>query len=140
MDKDEQSGVIIQDAVRPLTSVELLTQLIEELQETPAVMPALPITDTTYISRDGQWVDGLLDRSTLFAGQAPEAFRFWSYMALYRDTPEEILSSMSGSCQLPWSQGWRVKIVPGERENIKITCAGDLKDCEKLLAERGERT
>lgn len=133
MDGDGLSGVIIQDAARPLTSVELLTHLVEELKEAPAVMPALPITDTTYTSHDGQWVDGLLDRSTLFAGQAPEAFRYWPYLELYRDTPEEIFCSMSGSCQLPYSRGWRVKIIPGERENIKITYTKDLKDCERLL-------
>lgn len=138
MDRDERSGVIIQDAARPLTSVELLSRLVEKLREAPAVMPALPITDTTYTSHDGQWVDGLLDRSTLFAGQAPEAFRYWPYLKLYRDTPEEILSIMSGSCQLPYSRGWRVKIIPGERVNIKITYEGDLKNCEKLLRERGE--
>lgn len=136
MDNDELSGVIIQDAVRPLASVGLLVRLIVELQAAPAVMPALPITDTTYTSRDGKWVDGLLDRSALFAGQAPEAFRFWPYLALYRETPEEILCSMSGSCQLPYSRGWRVKIIPGERENGKITYAGDLQDCEKLFFER----
>lgn len=138
MDRDERSGVIIQDAARPLTSVELLSRLVEKLREAPAVMPALPITDTTYTSGDGQWVDGLLDRSTLFAGQAPEAFRFWPYLALYRDAPKETLSSMSGSCQLPYSRGWQVKIIPGEPGNLKITYAEDLKTCEKLLAERGE--
>ena len=138
MDKDKLSGVIIQDAVRPLASAELLTRLVEELEEAPAVMPALPITDTIYTSHDGQWVDGLLDRSTLFAGQAPEAFRYWPYLELYRETPEEILSSMSGSCQLPYRQGWNVKIIPGEQGNLKITYARDLETCEKLLAERGE--
>jgi len=138
MDRDERSGIIIQDAVRPLASVELLTRLIQELEKAPAVMPVLPITDTTYTSRDGQWVDGLLDRSTLFAGQAPEAFRYWPYWALYRDAPEEILSSMSGSCQLPYSRGWKVKMIPGEQDNVKITYAGDLKICEKLLYERRE--
>lgn len=139
MDWDEGSGAIIQDAARPLASVELLGRLVEELRESPAVMPALPITDTAYTSRDGRWVDGLLDRSTLFAGQAPEAFRYWPYLELYRDTQEEILSSMSGSCQLPYSRGWKVKIIPGEQGNVKITYAGDLKTCEKLLAERGEK-
>lgn len=138
MDEDELSGVIIQDAARPLTSVKLLSRLIEELKEAPAVMPALPITDTTYTSGDGQWVNGLLDRSTLFAGQAPEAFRYWPYLKLYRDAPGVVLSTMSGSCQLPYSRGWKVKIIPGEPGNLKITYAGDLKRCEKLLAERGE--
>lgn len=138
VDEDKLSGVIIQDAVRPLTSTELMTRLIEGLREAPAVMPALPITDTTYTSHDGQWVDGLLDRSTLFAGQAPEAFRYWPYLELYRDTPEETLCSMSGSCQLPYNRGWKVKIISGEQGNVKITYAGDLKTCEKLLTE-GEK-
>lgn len=138
MDEGELSGVIIQDAARPLTSVGLLTRLVEELKEAPAVMPALPIIDTTYTSHDGQWVDGLLDRSTLFAGQAPEGFHFWPYLELYRDTPVKALCAMSGSCQLPYSRGWKVKIIPGEQGNLKITYAGDLNTCEKRLLERGE--
>lgn len=139
MDRDALSGVIIQDAVRPLASVELLTRLVAELREAAAVMPVLPITDTTYTSRDGQWVDGLLDRSALFAGQAPEAFHYWPYLALYRDTPDHVLSSMSGSCQLPYREGWRVKMIPGEWENIKVTYPRDLQTCERLLRERDKR-
>ena len=73
--REETAGVIVQDAARPLTSQDLLRRLTEGLEEAAAVMPVLPVTDTTYTSQDGQWVDGLLDRRTLFAGQAPEAFR-----------------------------------------------------------------
>lgn len=135
--EDRWGGVIVQDAVRPLTSQDLLARLIQGLEEAPAVMPVLPITDTIYTSRDGQWVDGLLDRSALFAGQAPEAFHYWPYLRLYEETPFEILSSMSGSCQLPYSRGWRVKMIPGDPENVKITYAADLKTCEKKLLERG---
>ena len=129
-------GVIIQDAARPLTSQDLLKRLIQTLDDAPAVMPVLPVTDTTYISRDGQWVDGLMDRKTLFAGQAPEAFHYWPYLKLYEETAIEILSAMSGSCQLPYSRGWKVKMIPGDPENIKITYATDLKTCEKKLLER----
>lgn len=136
MDDDPKAGVVIQDAVRPLTGVELLEALTRHLQDAPAVMPVLPVTDTTYTSRDGQWVEGLLDRSTLYGGQAPEAFHYWPYLALYRDTPEETLRAMSGSCQLPFRAGWKVKMIPGERENLKITYAADLKICELLLRER----
>lgn len=134
--KEDDGGVIVQDAARPLTSQDLLLRLIQALEEAPAVMPVLPITDTTYTSQDGQWVSGLLDRRTLFAGQAPEAFHFQPYLKLYLETDVEILSSMSGSCQLPYSKGWKVKMVPGDPENLKITYAADLKVCEKKLMER----
>lgn len=136
--KEKQGGVMIQDAVRPLTSQALLARLIKGLEEAPAVMPVLPITDTAYASRDGQWVDGLLERRTLFAGQAPEAFHFWPYLRLYQETPLEILSAMSGSCQLPYSEGWKVKMIPGDLENLKITYPADLKACERKLLERRE--
>ena len=36
--EDRQGGVIIQDAVRPLTSRALLTRLVQGLEEAPAVM------------------------------------------------------------------------------------------------------
>ena len=134
--REETAGVIVQDAARPLTSQDLLRRLTDGLKEAEAVMPVLPVTDTTYTSRDGQWVDGLLDRRTLFAGQAPEAFRYRPYLKLYEETPDEILRSMSGSCQLPYSRGWKVKMVPGDPENIKITYAADLKACERKLLER----
>lgn len=134
--KEEAGGVIVQDAARPLTSQDLLQRLIAGLEEAPAVMPVLPITDTAYTSQDGQWVSGLLDRRTLFAGQAPEAFHFQPYLRLYQETPAEILSAMSGSCQLPYSRGWKVKMVRGDPENIKITYPADLKVCERRLLER----
>ena len=137
VNRGEETGVIVQDAARPLTSGNLLMQLIQALKEAPCVMPVLPLTDTTYMSQDGQWVDGLLDRSILYAGQAPEAFHFWPYLQLYRDTPDEILNTMSGSCQLPYHSGWKVKMIPGEKENIKLTYASDLAICEKILQQRG---
>lgn len=134
--KGEGDGVVVQDAARPLTSGDLIVRLLQGLQEAPCVLPVLPVTDTAYTSRDGQWVDGLLDRSTLYAGQAPEAFRYQDYLRLYEETPSEELDRMSGSCQLPYSRGWRVKMIPGEGKNIKITYPSDLELCEKLLRER----
>lgn len=131
----EQDGVVVQDAARPLTSGDLVTRLLQGLQEAPCVLPVLPVTDTAYTSQDGQWVDGLLDRSTLYAGQAPEAFRYQAYLRLYEETPPEELDRMSGSCQLPYSRGWKVMMIPGEKKNIKITYPPDLESCAKLLRE-----
>ncbi len=129
-------GVVIQDAARPLTTQDLLSRLLQGLSEAPCVMPALPVTDTAYTSRDGQWVDGLLDRAVLYTGQAPEAFHYRPYLKLYRETSPEELSSMSGSCQLPYSRGWAVKMIPGDPDNLKITYPADLETCEKRLLER----
>ena len=106
------------------------------MREAPCGLPVTPVTDKIYTSRDGRWVDGLLDRSTLYAGQAPEAFRYQDYLRLYEQTPSEVLGTMSGSCQLPYGKGWKVRMIPGERDNIKITYPSDLEICERRLKER----
>lgn len=137
LSKSGEDGVIIQDAARPLTSDRLIASLLEGLKEAPAVMPALAVTDTIYASEDGKRVSGLLDRSKLYAGQAPEAFQYKSYLELH--TAKEKLAETSGSCQLPYQAGWDVKIIPGERGNIKVTYPEDLSFCERILREREGR-
>ncbi len=84
-------------------------------------------------------MDGLLDRSKLYAGQAPEAFSYKRYLELYLSASAEELDNTSGSCQLPYQAGWDVKIIPGERDNIKVTYPEDIELCEKILKERGWR-
>lgn len=137
--ESQGDGVIIQDAARPLTGDALIESLLEGLKEAPAILPALPVTDTVYTSADGGRVDGLLDRSKLYARQAPEAFSYKRYLELYLSAAAEELDNTSGSCQLPYQVGWDVKIIPGERDNIKVTYPEDIELCEKILKERGWR-
>lgn len=136
----EQDGVIIQDAVRPLTSKILIQRLLEGLNESSAVLPVLPVTDTVYVSADGQNVGGLLERSSLYAGQAPEAFNYKKYLELYASATKTKLDSASGSCQLPYQAGWNVKMIPGERDNIKVTYQEDIAVCEQILQRKGRQT
>ena len=136
LSQSETDGAVIQDAARPLTSGKLIKRLLEGLSAAPCVLPAIPPADTVYASPDGQWVEGVLERSSLYAGQAPEAFNYRKYLELYQSTPPEIRSSLSGSCQLPFRAGWKVKIIPGEADNIKITYPMDLKLFQLILRER----
>ena len=71
--------VIIHDAARPLASVDLLSRLISACDEYDGAMPVLPMKDTIYFSENGSSISSLLDRGKLFAGQAPEAYRYGKY-------------------------------------------------------------
>ena len=71
----ENDGVIIHDGVRPLVSEQLIGDCLAALADHEGCMPVLPMKDTIYQSSDGTKIDHLLERSTLFAGQAPEAVR-----------------------------------------------------------------
>lgn len=126
-------NVIIHDAVRPLLSAELITECFNGLSEADGVMPVLPMKDTCYQSLDGREIDGFFPRNQLFAGQAPEAFHFASYLGLHQKLSKQYLMEISGSSELAFKNGLKVKMIPGEERNFKITTQDDLRLFENNL-------
>ena len=129
--------VIIHDAVRPLVSQKLIKGCIDSLDHASGVMPVLPVKDTCYQSIDGEKIAKLLPRDQLFAGQAPEAFRFAPYLAAHRVLSEAQLAAVNGSSELAYRSGMDVKMIPGEERNFKITTPEDLILFKRYL-ESGE--
>lgn len=129
--------VLIHDAARPLLSKEQIADCLAAVCEHDGAMPVLPMKDTVYFSNDGQHVSNLLDRSSIFAGQAPEVFRFGSYYeANLRLLPDKILS-INGSTEPAILMGLDIVMVPGDERNFKITTQNDLKRFQQI-AEAGE--
>ena len=129
----ETEKVIIHDAVRPFLSLELITGCLTGLDQAAGVMPVLPMKDTCYQSRDGTHITGYLPRSQLFAGQAPEAFRFAPYLELHHRMGAQELRQICGSSEIAYKSGMDVLMIPGSEKNIKITTKEDLVLAEKYL-------
>ena len=123
----EEDTVLIHDAARPFLSVDLLNACYAALPGHDGVMPALPMKDTVYLSEDGKAVSSLLERSKIFAGQAPELFRFAPY---YRANlallPDRILG-VSGATEPAILYGMDVVMIAGEESNFKVTTTADLE-------------
>lgn len=133
---EEDALVLIHDAARPLLSKEQVTDCLNAASGHDGAMPVLPMKDTVYLSRDGQKVSELLDRSRIFAGQAPEVFRLGGYYeANARLLPEQILY-INGSTEPAILMGLDIVMVPGDERNFKITTLNDLKRF-KEIAEAG---
>lgn len=124
--------VIIHDAVRPLVSEAMLSACMEACKEHEGVMPVLPMKDTVYLG-DGSRVASLLDRGSVYAGQAPEAFLFGKYYeANVRLMPEQI-DRINGSTEPAVMAGMDVAMIPGDEGNFKITTRTDLDRLRMLL-------
>lgn len=122
-----QDLVLIQDAARANTSAALISSCLTLEDDVDGAMPVLPMKDTVYLSHDGRQVDGLLKREQIFAGQAPESFRFGKYLEANEALlPEEILS-INGSTEPAVKAGMRISMIDGEESNFKITTKADLE-------------
>lgn len=127
--------VMIHDAVRPLTSVALISNCFAALPGHGGVIPVLPVKDTVYYSRDGKSITSLLDRNCIYAGQSPEVFRLGEYYeANMRLMPNRILK-INGSTEPAVMAGMDIAMIPGDEDNFKITTRADLVRFRQKIGE-----
>ena len=125
--------VIIHDAARPLVSDVLINRCLDGCKEADGIMPVIPVKDTTYLSEDGKHIQSLLNRSHLWAGQAPEAFRFGKYRKVHDEMPREELLMINGSTEIAFKAGLDCQMVEGDPMNFKITTPEDLTNFNSII-------
>ncbi len=130
----DDDWVIIHDAARPLVSDKLISDCLSARDAGfDGSMPVIPVKDTIYQSNDKESITGLLDRNTLFAGQAPEAFNLNKYLKAHNNMTLDELLKINGSSELAYKIGLKIKLVPGDTRNFKITDSSDLERFISLL-------
>lgn len=125
--------VLIHDAARPLVSAAMLTECLAVAAEHEGALPVLPMKDTVYFSEDGTSVASLLDRSRIFAGQAPEAFLFGKYRDAVRALLPERILQINGSTEPAIMAGMDIAMIPGDEGNFKITTRADLVRFQEVV-------
>lgn len=129
----EEDVVLIHDAARPLLSAELIQACFKGMEGYEGVLPVLPMKDTVYLSENGQEISGLLDRKQIFAGQAPEAFRIGSYYRANQSLFPDRIRQMNGSTEPAILAGMKIRMIPGDERNFKITTREDLTRFEEIM-------
>ena len=88
--------------------------------------------DTVVEVRDG-FIERIPDRSHLYNGQAPQAFRYELLVEAHRRAEEEGVAEASDDAQLVLRAGGRVGAVEGSYENFKITTYEDFLFASALV-------
>lgn len=134
---EESDIVLIHDAARPFLTSELISDCLEACKNADAVLPVISVKDTTYLSKDGKHIDSLLERKTLWNGQAPEAFKFGSYYEANMKLSEEELNRITGSTEVSYRAGFKCVLIPGDTNNFKITTPEDLSNFKSIIKNEG---
>ena len=126
--------VLIHDAARPCVSGKMLSDCLSAAREHDGAIPVLPMKDTVYLSENGTTISQLIDRSRIFAGQAPEAFVLGKYIAANEALMPDKIMSINGSTEPAVMAGMDIAMIPGDESNYKITTPADL---ERFKSEKG---
>lgn len=131
----DSDTVLVHDAARPMLSAQMISDCLAAMDGHDGVMPVLPMKDTVYRSVDGKTVSALLERTEIYAGQAPEAFRIGVYYEANKRLFPDKIREINGSTEPAIMAGMDIAMIPGDEGNIKITTKSDLERFRKLINE-----
>ena len=127
------SIVVIHDGVRPFLQNDQLIACIEGARESGACIMGLPASETLKQVNASDHIIKTLKRDDVWLAQTPQAFRY----DLIRKAHESACVEgdlATDDASLVERLGGTVKIIPGSRNNIKITIQEDFEMAQNILA------
>ena len=130
---DEVCIVGIHDAVRPLASKKLIIKLFLEAENNVAVIPVVAPIDSYRIIEGDE--SRIIDRSALRMVQTPQVFQAEALRKAYE---QPFSTTFTDDASVMEAAGYKVTLVEGERENIKITTPSDMLIAEAIINSESE--
>lgn len=127
--------VLIHDGVRPLVTVELIDACIDGAQRWGACIPALMPVDTIKQIDGNGVIERTVSRDSVRLAQTPQAFRLSVLRKAY-DQAELMGWKATDDASLVERMGVNVHVIPGMRENLKVTTTEDLALAQWYLSNR----
>lgn len=127
--------IVVQDGVRPFVSKEIILNSIKCAKKYGTCATSSPVNDTIFQSENGDTVDNIPVRSTLFCGQSPDAFNLKNFIDMINGLSDEQKRSITGTSDICLFYNIPIKMIKGSNLNFKITTDADLKIAELLLKD-----
>ncbi len=132
---NDDTIIVTHDAVRPFVSARIIDENIDAAIKYGATDTVVPATDTIVESLNGETISSIPDRSKLYQGQTPQAFKAKLLKELYYSLTEDEKNILTDACKIFSMKGHPVHMITGEVHNIKITYPYDLRVAKSLLDE-----
>ena len=123
--------VLVHDGARPMVTPALIRKIARARGRCDALTLAVPVTDTLFSSKR-EMANAVVERDGLWAVQTPQLCDYKKLLDYHRRAAKKKLE-FSDDTQLFLHYGGKVKMVEGDRNNIKVTYREDLRLIEGLL-------
>ena len=133
---DGDGPVLVHDAARPFTPVAVVTRVLAALATgARAVIPVLPVVDTTVVVDDDGQVTGEVARASLRRVQTPQGFDRATLLAAYARVTDGG-GAFTDDASVVRAAGVPVHTVAGDELAAKITVPHDLQRVTRQVAQR----
>ena len=126
----DEKKVLIHDGARPFADDVLIGNAVAALENSDASVCAVKIIDTIKRADDNKNVVATVDRENLYSVQTPQGVDVPKYLEAISRFPDD---TVTDDASLMEKAGYSVKIVDGNRRNIKITTPDDINFAEIIV-------
>ncbi len=124
--------VLVHDAARAMVAPALIDRVIEALQDTSGVIPGIAVVDTLKLADDDGIITDTVSRDGLWRAQTPQGFKYADLLAAHRSA---IGQELTDDAAVMEASGYRVAVVLGDENNIKVTTPDDLMRMEEIMSD-----
>ncbi len=131
--------ILIHDVARPLVTKKLINKCLANIKNYDCVIPGIPPVDTVKIINKNFEVEKTLNREQLVFVQTPQVFKTNVIKHIYS---KHVLNKwikkykITDDAQIAELEGFKIKVVPGEKQNVKVTTKEDLQFVKYFLKFR----
>lgn len=122
--------VVIHDAARPNLNAAELNRFLETARKEGEVIPGVSVSETVKKCKGGYVVETIA-REELRLIQTPQAFRYDVLSRSYIVAGKR--ADFTDEASLVENAGYKVKVIEGNRFNIKITSVEDMTLLKKIM-------
>lgn len=119
--------VLIHDATHPYVDKNGVLEVINAVNKYGGATLGACQYDTCYRINEDNMLEEVIPRQFLVSGASPEAFKFKIINDIYQNADEDELANMTSAGAIALHNNIKMKVVPTDVLNLKITYANDMK-------------
>lgn len=130
----ETDIVLIHDAIRPMVSLEIISNCISTCMTKGSAVTVIPCAEAMLVTENKQDAEAQVDRSRLMRTQTPQAFPLKTLLWAHEEAKKRGITNSVATCTLMVELGQKVAFSAGSEKNVKLTTVDDVEIFKALLA------
>ena len=130
---DDNDIVLIHDAIRPMLSLDIISDNIRVCKKYGNAITVIPCTAAMLKTFDGISSEEQVPRDNLKITQTPQTFFLKDILAAHKEALEKGITKSVASCTMYIELGRKLYMSVGSEKNLKITTPEDIEIFKALL-------
>lgn len=125
IEKNDETIVLIHDGVRPLINTNLLSECIYSVRKRGSAITAGIVKETITVINSDNSIEEVPSRERSRVAKAPQCFWLKDILEAHQRALKENRHDFIDSCTMMQHYGYKMFMIDGPYENIKITTPDD---------------